>query len=249
MTGLPRRVNVLGIPVDCVDVGRALEAVDAMVQGDRPRTILAVNPEKIMKAQSDPVLRDTLTGAGLVIPDGIGVVYAVRLLWKEHIGRVAGADLMPEICAQASRQGYRVFLFGAAPDVNAQAVAILRQRYPGINIVGQRDGYVKDEQMPELLDAINASRAQVLFVALGSPRQELWMEKYLPHLPHVRVCQGVGGTFDVIAGRVHRAPAIVRRANLEWLYRLLTQPKRAYRQAVIPKFTLAVFRAKLSSRS
>ncbi|MCL4791515.1 MAG: WecB/TagA/CpsF family glycosyltransferase [Gammaproteobacteria bacterium] len=75
------------------------------------------------------------------------------------------------------------------------------------------------------------------------------MEKYLPHLPHVRVCQGVGGTFDVIAGRVHRAPAIVRRANLEWLYRLLTQPKRAYRQAVIPKFTLAVFRAKLSSRS
>ncbi|MCL4791516.1 MAG: WecB/TagA/CpsF family glycosyltransferase [Gammaproteobacteria bacterium] len=169
MTGLPRRVNVLGIPVDCVDVGRALEAVDAMVQGDRPRTILAVNPEKIMKAQSDPVLRDTLTGAGLVIPDGIGVVYAVRLLWKEHIGRVAGADLMPEICAQASRQGYRVFLFGAAPDVNAQAVAILRQRYPGINIVGQRDGYVKDEQMPELLDAINASRAQVLFVALGSP--------------------------------------------------------------------------------
>ena len=249
MTGLPKRVNVLGIPVDCVDVGRALEAVDAMVQGDRPRTILAVNPEKIMKAQSDPVLRDTLTEAGLVIPDGIGVVYAVRLLWKEHIDRVAGADLMPEICAQASQRGYRVFLFGAAPDVNAQAVAALRQRYPGINIVGHRDGYIKDEQMPELIDAINASRAQVLFVALGSPRQELWMEKYLPSLQHVRVCQGVGGTFDVIAGRVHRAPAIVRRANLEWLYRLITQPKRAYRQAVIPKFTLAVFRAKLSSRS
>ncbi len=249
MTGLPRRVNVLGIPVDCVDVGRALEAVDAMVQGDRPRTILAVNPEKIMKAQSDPVLRDTLVEAGLVIPDGIGVVYAVRLLWKEPIDRVAGADLMPEICAQASQRGYRVFLFGAAPDVNAQAVTILRQRYTGINIVGHRDGYIKEEQMPELIDAINASRAQLLFVALGSPRQELWMEKYLPMLPHVRVCQGVGGTFDVIAGRVYRAPKIVRRANLEWLYRLITQPKRAFRQAVIPKFTLAVFRAKLSSRS
>lgn len=248
MTGLPKRVSVLGIPVDCVDMGRALEAVDAMVRGDRPGTILAVNPEKIMKAQSDPVLRETLAGSALVIPDGIGVVYAVRLLWKEPIGRVAGADLMPEICAQASRRGYRVFLFGAAPDVNAQAVEILRQRYPGINIVGHRDGYLKEEQMPELIEAINASRAQLLFVALGSPRQELWMEKYLPSLPHVRVCQGVGGTFDVIAGRVYRAPELVRRANLEWLYRLITQPRRAFRQAVIPKFTVAVFRAKLSSR-
>jgi N-acetylglucosaminyldiphosphoundecaprenol N-acetyl-beta-D-mannosaminyltransferase len=241
-------VHVLGIPVDCVDMGRALETVDAMVRGGRPQTILAVNPEKIMRAQSDPVLCDTLIAAGLVIPDGIGVVYAVRLLWNEPIGRVAGADLMPEICAQASRRGYRIFLFGAKPEVNAQAVAVLRERYPGINIVGHRDGYIKEEQMPELIDAINASCAQVLFVALGSPRQELWMQKYLPMLVHVRVCQGVGGTFDVIAGRVYRAPEIVRRANFEWLYRLITEPRRAFRQAVIPKFTLAVFRAKLSGR-
>ena len=100
-----------------------------------------------------------------------------------------------------------------------------------------------------LIDEINLCGAQILFVALGSPKQELWMEKYLPQLHHVRVCQGVGGTFDVIAGRVRRAPAFFRQAHLEWFYRLITDPKRALRQVALPQFTLAVFRAKLSSRS
>lgn len=245
----PLRVSVLGVPVDCVDMARTLTAVDEMVAGGLPRTILAVNPEKVMKAQHDPVLRRALDGAGLLIPDGIGVVYAVRMLWGEHISRVPGAELMPAICGLAAKRGYKVFLFGASHEVNEQAVAKLQHRYPGIPIVGHHDGYVDEAQMPHLIDEINVSGAQILFVALGSPKQELWMEKYLPQLHHIRVCQGVGGTFDVIAGRVRRAPAAFRRANLEWFYRLITEPKRALRQVVLPQFTLAVFRAKLSSRS
>ena len=245
----PRRVTVLGVPVDCVDMDRALSAVEDMVRASLPRTILAVNPEKVMKAQHDPVLSRALHAAGLLIPDGIGVVYAVRLLWGERIGRVPGSELMPAICALAARQGYKVFLFGASRDVNEQSVAKLQQRYPGIPIVGYQDGFVADADMPKLVEAINVSGAQILFVALGSPKQELWMEKYLPSLHHIRVCQGVGGTFDVIAGRVRRAPALFRRANLEWFYRLITDPKRALRQVALPRFTLAVFRAKLSSRS
>lgn len=244
----PKRVSVLGVPVDCVDMVRTLAAVDDMVAGGQARTILAVNPEKVMKAQTDPVLRRALDDAGLLIPDGIGVVYAVRLLWGEHIGRVPGAELMPEICALAAKRGYKVFLFGASREVNEQVVAKLQQRYPGIPIVGHHDGYVDEAQMPHLIDAINLSGAQILFVALGSPKQELWMEKYLPQLNHVRVCQGVGGTFDVISGRVRRAPAFFRHTNLEWFYRLITDPKRALRQVALPQFTLAVFRAKLSSR-
>lgn len=244
----PRRVTVLGVPVDCVDMVRTLVAIDDMVAGSRPRTILAVNPEKVMKAQRDPVLSRALNDAGLLIPDGIGVVYAVRSLWGERIARVPGAELMPEICGLAAQRGYKVFLFGASREVNEQAVAKLRQQYSGIAIVGHHDGYVDEVGMPRLLDEINQSGAQILFVALGSPKQELWMEQYLPRLQHVRVCQGVGGTFDVIAGRVRRAPALFRNANLEWLYRLITDPRRALRQVALPQFTLAVFRAKLSSR-
>jgi N-acetylglucosaminyldiphosphoundecaprenol N-acetyl-beta-D-mannosaminyltransferase len=245
----PRRVSVLGVPVDCVDMTRTLAAVDDMVAGGLPRTILAVNPEKVMKAQHDPVLRGALDDAGLLIPDGIGVVFAVRMLWGEHISRVPGSELMPAICALAAQRGYKVFLFGASREVNEQAVAKLQHQYPGIPIVGHHDGYVDEAGMPRLIDEINLCGAQILFVALGSPKQELWMEKYLLQLHHVRVCQGVGGTFDVIAGRVRRAPALFRHANLEWFYRLITDPKRALRQVALPQFTLAVFRAKLSSRS
>ena len=239
---------MLGVPVDCVDMDRALSAVDDMVAGDQPRTILAVNPEKVMKAQNDPVLSRALGDAGLLIPDGIGVVYAVRTLWGERIARVPGAELMPGICALAAQRGYKVFLFGASREVNDQAVVKLRAQYPGIQIVGHHDGYVDEAGMPRLIEAINVSGAQILFIALGSPKQELWMEKYLPRLHHIRVCQGVGGTFDVIAGRVRRAPARFRNATLEWFYRLITEPRRALRQVALPQFTLAVFRAKLSSR-
>ena len=146
----PRRVSVLGVPVDCVDMARTLAAVDDMVAGGLPRTILAVNPEKVMKAQHDPVLRRALDDAGLLIPDGIGVVFAVRMLWGEHISRVPGSELMPAICALAAQRGYKVFLFGASREVNEQAVARLQHQYPGIPIVGHHDGYVDEAGMPRL---------------------------------------------------------------------------------------------------
>jgi N-acetylglucosaminyldiphosphoundecaprenol N-acetyl-beta-D-mannosaminyltransferase len=245
----PRRVSILGVPVDCVDMSTALATVDDMVRGPRPQTIVAVNPEKVVKAQGDPVLRDTLHGAGLLIPDGIGVVLAVRMLWHQHIARVPGAELMPAICGLAAQRGYRLFMFGASPEVNKQAVAVLRQQYPGIQIVGHRDGYVREADMPALVDEINGSEAQILFIALGSPRQELWMDSWLPALKHVRVCQGVGGTFDVIAGRVRRAPAMFRHIHLEWFYRLITEPKRAIRQLSLPRFVYQVCREKLFGNS
>ncbi|MBL8202152.1 MAG: WecB/TagA/CpsF family glycosyltransferase [Chromatiales bacterium] len=241
----PKRVEVLGAPVDCVDLEGALAAIDTLIAGPEARAVVAVNPEKVIKAQSDPVLRRSLASAGLLIPDGIGVVYAVRLLRHERLERVPGAELMPAICARAALRGYPVFLFGASREVNEKASAVLAKEYPGLVIAGHHHGYVDDAAMPDLVAAINASGAQVLFVALGSPRQELWMEKYLPELRHVRVCQGVGGTFDVIAGRVRRAPLAFRRANLEWFYRLVTEPRRAIRQIVLPRFTYQVFREKL----
>lgn len=239
-TDPPERVTLLGSPIDCVDMAGALNAVDRLVRGERARTVLAVNPEKIIQAQSDPVLRRALSDAGLLIPDGIGAVMAVRLLRRRRLARVPGAELMPGICSRAVENGYRLFLFGASEEANAGTVNALRRDYPGIDIVGRHHGYVDEHGMQQVIDSINASGANIVFVALGSPKQELWMERYLPYLPQVRVCQGVGGTFDVLAGRVQRAPATFRKLHLEWFYRLMSQPRRLLRQTALPRFAWQV---------
>ena len=201
---VPRRVEIMGVPVDCVDMAGALARVEALVAGDRPGAVLAVNPEKVIHAAATPDLLRSLRQAALLIPDGIGVVWALRLFGGERVERVPGAELMPAICGLAARRGWKVFLYGAKPEVNAAACAALRRDYPGLAIAGARDGYVSPGEMPGLIAEINALAPEILFVALGSPRQEVWMERHLPELD-VRVCQGVGGTFDVLAGRVRRA--------------------------------------------
>ncbi len=243
----PIRVEVLGVPVDCVDMGQALDAVDTMIAGDRPQTVLAVNPEKVITAQGDDGIARSLQQAGLLIPDGIGIVFAVRFLTGREINRVPGAELMPRICERAVEKGYRVFLYGGAPDVSEKVVEVLKNRYPGLQVAGNQHGYLEEANMPDLIRAINASKADVLFVALGSPRQERWMAKYMSQL-NVKVCQGVGGTFDVLIGRVKRAPVIFRKLNLEWFYRLITQPKRLWRQTAYPKFVIKVIWAKIQDR-
>jgi len=235
----PLRVDVLGVPVDCVDMEGALALVESVIRYDERLTILAVNPEKVMAARRDPEILATLRGAGLLIPDGIGVVWAAGLLSKQHIGRVPGSELMPAISALAAQNGYGVFLFGAAPEVNAAAVRVLQVNYPGLHIVGHHHGFVTEEDTASLIDEINQSGADVLFVALGSPRQELWINQHINEL-NIKVYQGVGGTFNVLAGSVRRAPKLFRELNLEWFYRLLADPRRLVRQVVIPVFAVKV---------
>ena len=152
---------------------------------------------------------------------------------------------MPEICQIAAQKGRGVFLFGASPDVNESVAAELVKRYPTIAIAGRQHGYVKDNEMEEVVNRINDSGAQVLFIALGSPRQEQWMGAHMRKLKQVRVLQGVGGTFDVLAGRVKRAPPLFLRLNLEWLYRLLAQPQRILRQTALPRFVYRVLKQRI----
>lgn len=237
-----KRIEVCGVPIDCITMADALRVTeDWIVIGDHPLKILAVNPEKVVRAQQDPALLATLRDSGLLIPDGIGVVIAARLLGLGHAERVPGSELMPKLCERAASKGYTVFLFGASTEVNQLAVAVLRDRYPGIRIVGSHHGYVKEEGMPSLIARINECQPDLLFVALGSPHQELWMSRYLPELK-VKVCQGVGGTFDVIAGRVRRAPKFFRSLHLEWFYRLASNPSRIHRQTALPKFAYRVLK-------
>ena len=240
---LGKRIEVLGVPVDCLDWPTTLATVESQLGTAGPaRAIVAVNPEKVIRAQRDSGLLHHLRRSALLIPDGIGLVVAARLLGLGRMERVPGLELMPRICEIAERRSLGVYLFGARPEINDKAAAALRQRYPRLNIAGRHHGYVSEGDMERIIESINASRAAVLFVALGSPRQEIWMGRYLERL-EVRICQGVGGTFDVLAGAVKRAPGAFLRLHLEWLYRLMMDPRRLLRQSALPKFALQVLAA------
>jgi N-acetylglucosaminyldiphosphoundecaprenol N-acetyl-beta-D-mannosaminyltransferase len=231
----PKRVDILGTALDCVTREECLDRLDGFVSEDRCRGVFALNPEKVIAAQRDLELREALDGAGLLIPDGIGVVIAARLLYGVAIQRVPGIELMESICRRAAERRYRVFLFGAKEDINAEAARVLAERHPGLEIVGRANGYVPDTEMPQLIDRINGAGADILFVALGSPRQEIWIDRHASEL-RVKVCQGVGGSFDVIAGNVKRAPELFRDLNLEWFHRLVSQPQRVLRQTALLNF-------------
>lgn len=231
-----KRAPVLDTQVDCVDMEGALKFVDHYIKNcDQVGTILAVNPEKIYALRKNSFLKDFFAKASILVPDGIGIVLAMRLKGY-RAARVPGADLMQQICALAEIKGYRIFIYGAKEEVNRVAVDRLRERHPAIRIVGRANGYIADADMNNLVKQINDSKAEILFVAMGSPRQEEWMCNHLVKLKTVKICQGIGGTLDTIVGNVKRAPLQLQRIHLEWLYRLIQQPARAGRQVRLLKF-------------
>jgi N-acetylglucosaminyldiphosphoundecaprenol N-acetyl-beta-D-mannosaminyltransferase len=247
-TSSPRRYPVLDIWVDDVDMDSTLaQLVDFVEQGDGVKTILASNPEKQFSVPPDAFLYDFFRKADLLIPDGVGMILALRILYGVQCKRVPGCDLMQHICALAADKGYKIFIYGAQEEANAKAVEVLRNRLPSIQIVGRSNGFVPPEKMDELVDRINASEAQILFLALGSPRQEKWIATQHEKLKHVRVCQGIGGTLDVIAGIEKRAPEAFQKVGAEWLYRLMRNPTRIKRMRRLPVFLILVFWEKLKS--
>ena len=243
----PERCVILGVGVDRVDMDRMVAIAEETVLADRQCCIFAVNPEKIMTAQNNPALRECLNAAEYLIPDGIGAVIAARMRGTYVRDRVPGSELMPRLCALAAARRYRVFLFGAREQINAAATHQLAKQYPGIRIVGRHNGYVDAADQDALVAKINAAAPNFLFVALGSPKQEEWISRNRDRL-HVNVIQGVGGTFDVIAGAVRRAPPLWIRFHLEWLYRLFVQPSRLKRQSPLLRFALLALTGRLSDQ-
>ena len=239
----PERLHVLGTPVDAVDMNAALAFVaDAVKTRTSAGAILAVNPEKVFVLRQDTFLKDFFEKAALLIPDGIGIVKALKILYGRKISRCPGADLMQNICKEAPQTGYKIFIYGSSEEVNAGACEKLRQRCPGIQIVGRSNGFVPAEKMDQLVAQINDSQADILFIAMGSPKQEKWMSKYALCLTTVKICQGIGGTLDTIVGTVKRAPEFWQAIGLEWFYRLLCQPSRFQRQLRCFKFGIEVYR-------
>lgn len=242
-TGTPfERVTILGVPMDCVSMTEAVLIADDFVRSGRRGAIIAINPEKIVAAAGNENLLAAIRSAALLIPDGIGAVLAARLGGARVRRRVPGADLMPELCSLAATRGYPVFVFGARPEVTPRACMALKEAYPDLNIVGFQNGYLSAGDALALPARINASGARLLFVGLGSPQQELWIHENLPKLTTVNVCQGVGGTIDVLAGRVKRAPVAWRQSYLEWLYRILSEPSRIRRFPRLVTFAFRVWK-------
>lgn len=229
--------NYLGVDVCNTDMEGVLAEIDEIVKERRPSFIVAINPEKIMKAIKDEKLRNLLNSAAIQIADGVGVVIASKLKGGKIRSRVTGIDLMQNICKRSAEKGYRVFLLGAKPGVAERAADILRERYKGINIVGIRDGYFKDEN--ELLGYIEDKKPDVMFVAMGSPAQELFITRNMDRL-QIPVCMGVGGSYDVICGNIPRAPKWMCNMGLEWLFRLIKEPWRYKRMMVLPLFFVKV---------
>jgi glycosyltransferase, WecB/TagA/CpsF family len=236
---LAERVNILGVDVDAVTMAEAVDVVRRAMDTRAGVMVATANAEMLMRATHDEELRRILNASALVVPDGAGTVWAARHLGHAMPERVAGYDLAQELLRCAPAEGRRVYFFGSAPGVAEKAKAKAEQLYPGIEIVGVRNGFFSPADNAAIIAEIRAARPDLLLVALGVPKQEKWIAAHLAELD-VPVAIGVGGTLDVMAGVMKRAPYWMQRAKLEWLFRGLMQPKRAGRLLALPKFVLKV---------
>jgi len=237
------KTNILDVPVDVVNRREALDILLKFIKEDKNHLLITPNPEIIMKAQEDRALMDILKRADLVVPDGIGVVLASRLNKAKLPERVAGYDLVMSLFEAVSKSGAAVYLLGAAPGVAHTAKVNLENKYPGLCISGFHDGYFNSNEEAKILEEIRILKPDILLVGLGFPRQEKWMDEHRD-LP-VRISAGVGGSIDVMAGKVRRAPELFRRLGLEWVYRLISQPKRFLRMMILPVFVVKVIKRKI----
>lgn len=229
-TAAPGVALIRGIPVARVDLDGAVEQIRGWIgRGGAGRMVVTANAEMIAASALDPDLRGILERASMVTADGMSVVLAGRLLGTPLPARVTGYDLMERLLSLADREKYRVFLLGARPEILKGAVAAVRERYPGAVIAGAHHGYFSGSaQEAAAAETVKRGGARLLFVAMGAPRQEKWIRDHLPALGGV-VAIGVGGSFDVLAGVVPRAPLWMQRSGLEWLYRVVRQPRRVIR--------------------
>lgn len=236
---MPKKVTILGVPVDAITMGEAVARIDGFIEKRTPVLVATANAEMLMRATHDGALRRILQGATMVTPDGAGTVWAAHHLGHAMPERVAGYDMVQELMREAPAKHRRIFFFGSAPGVADKAKKKAEQLYPGIEIVGTRNGFFTAADEPAIIEEIKAAHPDILLAALGVPKQEKWLAKHLGELG-VPVAIGVGGTFDVMAGVMKRAPRWMQRAKLEWLFRGMMQPKRAGRLLALPRFVLKV---------
>jgi N-acetylglucosaminyldiphosphoundecaprenol N-acetyl-beta-D-mannosaminyltransferase len=229
---LRARVDLFGVPTDALTMDETVDAVRGFLRCGAPHQHVCLNAAKVVELDHRPELASAIAGCSLVSVDGQAVVWASRFLGSPVPERVAGIDLFERLLAEAAEAGLRVYLLGARQDVVDDVVRIATARFPGLVVAGARNGYWSPDEEAAVVDDIAASRADLLFVALPSPRKELFMEGYATELG-VPFRMGVGGSFDVMAGRTTRAPRWAQRIGMEWAFRLLQEPRRMARRYLV----------------
>jgi N-acetylglucosaminyldiphosphoundecaprenol N-acetyl-beta-D-mannosaminyltransferase len=231
--------EILGCRLDPIDADEAAARILAFARTGDGAQIVTLGTEMVVYAQRDAQFRAIVNASALSLCDTVGLLTVARRRGAPLRKRVAGVELIEDLCARAAAERLPVYFLGGGEGVAADAAAILEVRFPGLPIAGARSGYFSEAESPAVADAIRASGAALLFCGMGSPRQERWLHEYLPQTG-CGVGIGVGGSFDVIGGHVQRAPYAVQRLGLEWLYRLFKEPRRWRRQLALPRFVWLV---------
>lgn len=234
-----QRLEILGIGIDCIDSNEALRQIGQFIASGTPHQIVTANAEIIYQASKNEKMKNVINAAQMVTADGSGVVWASRQLGQPLAQRVTGIDLVNSICEQSAKDKWKIYILGSAPGVADTAANNIRARFPGCNIVGTHHGYFNEQEEAQIIAELEQLQPDVLFVALGAPKQEYWIADHIQQL-NIPVAMGIGGSMDVLSGNVKRAPKWMQKMSLEWLYRLLIQPTRFKRVLALPKFMLAV---------
>lgn len=231
------RTDVLGVGFDNLTMDEAVGKALELLKTKSAAYVVTPNPEIVMLCRKNKELKDAVSGANLVLPDGIGIIKGAKILSTPMKEKVPGIDFATNLFAEMAKNGQTVFLFGAKPGVAQDASKFLSETYEGLKIVGTNDGYFKDDA--PVIDKINSASPDLLLVCLGAPKQELWMQKNASKL-NVGLMAGLGGSLDVFAGVAERAPEKWQKLGLEWLYRLKKDPSRIGRMSNLPKFVISV---------
>lgn len=239
---MTEKIEILNTEFDNVTEDEAVASCREALISKQKHFVVTANPEIVMYAQANQDYKGIVNSADLVVADGIGVVIGSKILKRPLKERVAGFDLMKRLLKEAAQNDWNVFLLGAKESTVTKASENIKDTYPSINIVGTHDGFF-DLKDREVLNKVISSKADLVFVAMGYPRQEEWIRQYFEHVNH-GLAMGVGGSFDVWADEVKRAPLWVQKINLEWFYRLVSDPKRIGRMRVLPEFLIEVFKEK-----
>ncbi|WP_036380978.1 WecB/TagA/CpsF family glycosyltransferase [Muricauda sp. MAR_2010_75] len=241
------RIQFLGIPIDNLTMAETLEVINnAIEQGEQLHHVV-VNAGKVVAMQSDALLKESVVNSHLINADGQAVVWASKLLGTPLKERVAGIDLMESLVKLSSKNNYKIFFLGATEDIVKTVVERYAKEYGQGIIAGYRNGYFKKNEEEQIAEQISQSGAQLLFVAISSPKKEKFLYEHRDLLVNVNLIMGVGGSFDVVAGKVKRAPVWMQKTGLEWFYRFLQEPQRMWKRYLVgnTKFILLVLRERV----
>lgn len=241
-----KRVSICNVPVDTLTMSQTVTMIDQSIQDGKPVHHVVINAAKVVNAQTNAELKKSIVNCDIINADGKSIVWAAKLLNRPVPERVAGIDLMERLVELAAARNYKIFFFGAKEDVVAKVVETYTSRFGNDIIAGYRNGYYKKEEEVGIAQQIAASGAHILFVAITSPYKEIFLNTY-KDIIKVPFIMGVGGSFDVVSGKVKRAPVWMQNAGLEWLFRVIQEPKRMWKRYLVgnSKFIFLVMKEKI----